>query len=301
MNITLKQMKYFAALVEHGHFGRAASALAISQPALSVQIRDLEAELGQPLFERGPKGVQLTAFGGDFDTRARAILEQIDDLGQFARAASDLSAGHLRLGVIPPIAPYLLPRILPRLKADLPDLELGLRETVTPRLMDDLADGKIDAALVALPITAPWVETVPLFDEAMVLVRHETEDGAEVPHRQDLSSARILMLEEGHCFRDQALDFCQFDRSARRRGLDGSSLSTLVQMVGAGFGMALIPEMAVPVETRAAAVTTQRFTAPQPTRTVGLVWRKSTPLASHLATIAELIRDAAMDTVSHRP
>lgn len=301
MNITLKQLKYFAALVEHGHFGRAASTLAISQPALSVQIRDLEAEVGQPLFERGPKGVQLTAFGDDFEVRARAILAQIDDLGQFARAASDLSAGHLRLGVIPTIAPYLLPRILPRLKSDLPDLELGLRETVTPRLMDDLADGRIDAALVALPITAPWVEAVPLFDEAMVLVRHKTEDGEDVPLRQDLSSARLLMLEEGHCFRDQALDFCQFDRSARRRGLDGSSLSTLVQMVGAGFGMTLIPEMAVPVETRAAAVTTQRFSAPQPTRTVGLVWRKSTPLASHLARIAELIRDAAMDTVSHRP
>lgn len=301
MNITLKHLKYFAALADHRHFGRAASVLAISQPALSVQIRDLEAELGQTLFERGPKGVQLTAFGGEFDIRARAVLSQIDDLGQFARAASDISASHLRLGVIPTIAPYLLPRILPRLKSVLPDLELGLRETVTPRLMEDLADGKIDAALVALPVSAPWVETVPLFDEAMVLVRHETEDGAEVPHRQDLSSARILMLEEGHCFRDQALDFCQIDRTARRRGLDGSSLSTLVQMVGAGFGMTLIPEMAVPVETRAAAVTTQRFSSPQPTRTVGLVWRKSTPLASHLAKIADLIRDAAMATVSHGP
>ncbi|MEL7459795.1 MAG: LysR substrate-binding domain-containing protein [Pseudomonadota bacterium] len=298
MNITLKQLKYFAALAEHGHFGRAASALAISQPALSVQIRDLETELGQPLFERGPKGVQLTGFGTEFDTRARIILGQIDDLSQFARAASDLSAGQLRLGVIPTIAPYLLPRILPRLKADLPDLELGLRETVTPRLMDDLADGKIDAALVALPVDAPWAETVPLFDEAMVLVRHQTEDGAEVPHRKDLSSARVLMLEEGHCFRDLALDFCQIDRTARRRGLDGSSLSTLVQMVGAGFGMTLIPEMAVPVETRAAAVTTQRFSAPQPTRTVGMVWRKSTPLSTHLATIAALIRDAAADEVS---
>ncbi|MEL7105032.1 MAG: LysR substrate-binding domain-containing protein [Pseudomonadota bacterium] len=298
MNISLKQLKYFAALAEHGHFGRAASALAISQPALSVQIRDLETELGQPLFERGPKGVQLTGFGTEFDTRARIILGQIDDLSQFARAASDLSTGQLRLGVIPTIAPYLLPRILPRLKADLPDLELGLRETVTPRLMDDLADGKIDAALVALPVDAPWAETVPLFDEAMVLVRHQTEDGAEVPHRKDLSSARVLMLEEGHCFRDLALDFCQIDRTARRRGLDGSSLSTLVQMVGAGFGMTLIPEMAVPVETRAAAVTTQRFSAPQPTRTVGMVWRKSTPLSSHLATIAALIREAAADEVS---
>lgn len=298
MNITLKQLRYFLALAEHGHFGRSAHVLSISQPALSVQIKELEAELGQTLFERGPKGVQLTGFGLEFQGRARSIIAQVDDLGQFARAASDPTKGHLRLGVIPTIAPYLLPRILPRLKAEMPDLQLGIRETMTARLLDELSDGQIDAALVALPINAAWATEVPLFDEAMVLVRHQTEENAEVLEREDLSRARVLMLEEGHCFRDQALDFCKIDGAARSRGLDGSSLSTLVQMVGAGFGMTLIPEMAVPVETRAAAVTTQRFTAPQPTRTVGLVWRKTTPLAHHLATFAELIRAAAGDVVS---
>ncbi len=293
MNITLKQLKYFSALAETGHFGRAAGLLAISQPALSVQIRDLEATVGQVLFERTPKHVQLTGFGQQFAARTHAILRSVDELGDFARAAADLAYGRLRLGVIPTIAPYLLPQVLPKIRAQLPDLDIGLRETLTPRLMEDLADGKIDTALVALPVSGTGLETVPLFDEAMVLVRHETEATETVPERKDLSEARLLMLEEGHCFRDQALDFCQINKNRRSDGLDGSSLSTLVQMVGAGFGMTLIPEMAVPVETKAAAVTTQRFAAPQPVRTVGLVWRKTSPLSEHLLRLAKIIKEVA--------
>ena len=293
MNITLKQLRYFLALAEHGHFGRAAAASAISQPALSVQIKDLESALGQTLFERAPKRVRLTRFGAETAERARAILRQVDDLGDFARASSDLATGRLRLGVIPTIAPYLLPRILPRLAHELPGLDVGVRETLTPRLVEELTEGQIDAALVALPVNAPGLESVPLFDEAMVLVRHESEHDAGLP--EDLGGTRLLLLEEGHCFRDQAMEFCKIDKAARRDGLDGSSLATLVQMVGAGFGMTLIPEMAVPVETPSAAVTTQRFSAPQPLRTVGLIWRKTTPLSDHLARIAEIIRRAADD------
>lgn len=293
MNITLKQLRYFDALAEHAHFGQAAGVLAISQPALSVQIKELEATLGQPLFERAPKRVQLTGFGQDFASRARAILRQVDELGDFARAASDDGSGRLRLGVIPTIAPYLLPRVLPRLKDEMPGLDVGVRETLTPRLMDELTNGNIDAALIALPVEGAAFETVPLFDEAMVLVRHETEAQTLVPERDALNDARLLMLEEGHCFRDQALDFCQIDKNRRKGGLDGSSLATLVQMVGAGFGMTLIPEMAVPVETRAAAVATQRFSHPEPTRTVGLVWRKTTPLTAQLTKVADIIRKAA--------
>lgn len=294
MNITLKQLRYFVALAEHAHFGQAAGVLSISQPALSVQIKDLETTLGQPLFERAPKRVQLTGFGQDFAERARAILHQVDELGDFARAAGDDGAGRLRLGVIPTIAPYLLPRVLPRLKSDMPGLDIGLRETLTPRLMDELSSGKIDAALVALPVGGPGFETVALFDEAMVLVRHASQAGDAVPGRAALNEARLLMLEEGHCFRDQALDFCQIDKNRRQGGLDGSSLATLVQMVGAGFGMTMIPEMAVPVETRAAAVATQRFATPEPTRTVGLVWRRTTPLTDQLQRVASIIKDAAI-------
>ena len=287
-NLTLKQLRYFEAVAQEQHFGRAADICAVSQPALSVQIRDLEATLGLALFERAPRRVRLTGFGAEFRERARRILHDVDALDDLARAARDGRAGRLRLGVIPTIAPYLLPAVLPALATARPGLDVHIRETVTPRLVQELLDGKLDAAIVALPIDEPALREVPLFEEDMVLVRPDADAAAPVPAPDQLGTQRLLLLEEGHCFRDQALSFCNLGTTARE-GLDGSALSTLVQMVGAGLGVTLIPEMAVPVEARAARVNIARFATPAPKRSVGMVWRKTNPMADHLAEVAGIV------------
>jgi LysR family hydrogen peroxide-inducible transcriptional activator len=292
LNLTLKQMRYFDALARQGHFGRAADACAISQPALSMQIRDMERELGTPLFERGARSVTLTGFGEDMLARVREILRTVGEVEDMARAVRDRMAGRIRIGVIPTVAPYLLPRIVGDLTARFPALDLQLRETVTPRLLAELADGNLDTAIVALPVSEPAFDEVPLFSEDFVLVRPGADAGKPVPGPERLREMRLLLLEEGHCFRDQALSFCNMTASAPREMMDGSSLSTLVQMVGAGLGVTLIPEMAVAVETRSAEVSIARFAAPAPQRRIGMIWRRSTPLAGQLRDISEIVKRA---------
>ena len=299
-NLTLRQMRYFEALSRFGHFGHAADACAVSQPALSVQIKELEQSVGQPLFERGPRSVRLTAFGETLLTRVRDILRAVDELGEVARAAQGMLSGTLRLGVIPTIAPYLLPGLIGALRKSHPSLELEVRETMTERLIEELSDGKIDTAIVALPVDIPNMAELPLFSESLMLVRPSVDADEPVPSPDNLGMMRLLMLEQGHCFRDQALAFCNLHRAARREGLDGSSLSTLVQMVGAGIGVTLIPEMAVGVETRSAPVSVGRFPAPEPQRTVGLIWRKTNPMADQFAALGDKIKDVAT-TLSPAP
>ncbi|MBL4929773.1 LysR substrate-binding domain-containing protein [Fuscibacter oryzae] len=291
-NLTLKQIRYFDALARHRHFGRAAEDCAVTQPALSMQIKDLEEGLGTPLFERGGRQVRLTGFGEVFLDRVQSILRAVDDLKDLARAANSQPAGRLRIGVIPTVAPYLLPTIISRLSALYPDLDLNLRETVTPRLLEELIEGRLDTAILALPVSEPALTEVALFTERFVLVRPDADADLPVPSRDMLREMRLLLLEEGHCFRDQALSFCNMASTRPRELLDGSSLSTLVQMVGSGIGVTLIPEMAVPVETRSAAVTVQRFRDPQPMRTIGMVWRKSSPLEAQLMQIADAVRQS---------
>ncbi|MEO0767425.1 MAG: LysR substrate-binding domain-containing protein [Pseudomonadota bacterium] len=293
-NLTLRQLTYFEALAHEGHFGRAAERCAISQPALSVQIRDLEESLGFALFERGPRHVRLTALGEAFAKRAGDILRAVADMNDWAETARGGRIERLRLGVIPTIAPYLLPRFISDVTQTYPDIDLHVRETVTPRLIAELLDGRLDAAIVALPTDEPALAEMPLFKEEMVLVRPEKDAGAPLVSPDALDEMRLLLLEEGHCFRDQALSFCNISPSRPRDGLDGSSLSTLVQMVGAGIGVTLIPDMAVDVETRSAPVCITRFDRPPPTRTVGLVWRKSSPMADALAEIGDIVRGAAV-------
>lgn len=295
-NLTIRQLRYFDALARHGHFGRAAEACAVSQPALSMQIRDLEEGLGAPLFERGARHVSLTGFGERFATRARAILRSIDELEDLARAARGRLSGRLRLGVIPTVAPYLLPRIVADLTAASAALDIHVRETVTPKLMEELSEGRLDAAIVALPVSEPAFEEAPLFAEEFLLVRPVSEAGKPAPEPAALREMRLLLLEEGHCFRDQALAFCTMKPAPPRELLDGSSLSTLVQMVGAGIGVTLIPEMAAAVETRSAEVAVTRFAEPRPERTIGMIWRKTSPLAAQLLAIAEIVRRAAEAT-----
>ncbi len=289
-NLTLKHLRYFEAVALHRHFGHAAEACAISQPALSVQIKELEQILKTPLFERGARQVTLTAFGAEFAPRAREILQKVDEVQDMARAARDGMMDRLRIGIIPTIAPYLLPRIIAQLTAQSPELDIHVRETMTPRLIAELAEGRIDTAIVALPVSEPAFTEVALFDEKFVLVRPEADRGKPVPSSASLSEMKLLLLEEGHCFRDQALSFCAMQSETAREGLDASSLSTLVQMVSAGIGITLIPEMAVAVETRSAQVAVSTFAAPEPQRTVGMIWRKTSPLAAKLSEIAALIK-----------
>lgn len=293
INLTLKQFRYFEALARHGHFGRAADACAISQPALSMQIKELEESLGTELFERCHRQIRLTSFGEEFALRIRGILRSVDELEDLARASHHRLVGRLRIGVIPTIAPYLLPTIIGNLTRVNVGLDLQIRETVTPKLLQELAEGRLDTAIVALPVSESSLTEVALFSEDFVLVRPSEDEGKPVPDREALREMRLLLLEEGHCFRDQALSFCNVHSALPRELLDGSSLTTLVQMVSAGIGVTLIPEMAVSVETRSASVSVARFTSPRPSRTIGMIWRKTNPLAKQLQQVADVVRQSA--------
>lgn len=292
-NFTLKQLKYFEALAKHGHFGRAAEHCAISQPALSMQIKELEESLGNPLFERSAREVRLTGFGEEFSLRVRDILRSVDELGDMVLTAQGRLTGRLRIGVIPTIAPYLLPKLIKDLTRQYDGIDLHVRETQTAKLLMDLHEGRLDAAILALPISDPALEEMALFDEEFVLVRPSSDAGKPVPDPETLSEMRLLLLEEGHCFRDQALSLCNIQPSVPKELFDGSSLTTLVQMVGAGLGVTLIPEMSVPLETRFADVSVDRFPTTTPARTIGMIWRKSSPLATHLTEVAEIVRSSA--------
>lgn len=289
-NATLKHLRYFEALAQHGHFGRAAAACAISQPALSLQIKELETILGAPLVERGARQIRLTALGEAFAPRVREILRAVDELGDLARAALSPLLGRLRIGIIPTIAPYLLPNIIKALTELSPALDLRPREAVTQKLLDDLQAGKLDAAIMALPVSDPSLHEETLFEEEFVLVRPLADADKPVPNPAILREMRLLLLEEGHCFRDQALSFCKLSAALPRDVMEGSALSTLVQMVGAGIGVTLIPDMAVAIETRSAAVSVARLGQPRPTRRIGMIWRKTNPLSGQLLHIAGIVR-----------
>ena len=293
IGLTLKHLRYFQALAQHRHFGRAADACAISQPALSLQIKELEALFGVALVERNAREIRLTSVGEALLDKARGILLAVGELDELARAAKGPLAGRLRMGVIPTVAPYLLPRIIAALSDRLPDLDLHLREAMTEVLIAELQEGRLDVAILALPISEPTLTEFALFDEDFVLVRPAEDAGNPVPSPQTLQTMRLLLLEEGHCFRDQALSFCQMDATRPGALMEGSSLSTLVQMVGAGMGVTLIPDMAVDMETRSADVAIARFPAPRPRRTIGMVWRKSNPLAEQLMEMGAIVRGAA--------
>lgn len=291
--LTLKHLKYVDALARHGHFGRAAEACAITQPALSQQIKELEGMLGVPLVERAARRIRLTPVGDAFVHRARPILLAVEELGDLVRASAGPLSGRLRLGVIPTVAPYFLPRIIRALGARLPQIEIEAREAVTGTLIEALLESHLDVAVLALPISEPALREFALFQEDFLLVRPAADAGLPAPSAAGLKAMRLLLLEEGHCFRDQALSFCKIGGAQPRQVMEGSSLSTLVQMVGAGMGVTLIPEMALALETRSADVSVVRFAAPAPARTVGMVWRKTNPLAEQLMQIGAIIRGIA--------
>lgn len=290
IGFTLKHFRYFDALARMGHFGRAAEACSISQPALSLQIKELEAILGAPLVERNTRHIRLTTLGEEFLVRARKILSEVEEMSELARKPDGPLKGSLRMGVIPTVAPYLLPEIIRRLSVSLPELELRPRESITEALLEDLIQARLDFVIAALPVSEPNLREFALFDEDFVLVRSAQDADMPVPAPEKLQEMKLLLLEEGHCFRDQALSFCAIGQSDPSLLMEGSSLATLVQMVDAGLGLTLIPEMAVPLETNGTTVAISRFGKNKPKRTIGMVWRKTNPLEDQLMGLGATIR-----------
>lgn len=277
MHLTLKHLRYFKALAEAGTFSRAAEAMRVTQPALSQQIKELEGQFGAQLVERQPRRAVLTPAGHDLLRHASKVLAEMQALEVSARWRQGL-AGRLTLGVIPTIAPYLLPVALPALRAQNVTLDLGIREAQTGRLLAALAEGKLDAAILALPAGDDHLIERPLFDDRFLLAAAPSLLGAlgtAPPEPQALDPGRLLLLEEGHCLADQALEVCALKPSQTRVDLGASSLSTLCGLAAEGFGMTFLPEIALAAETRATpGLATRRFAAPEPRRTIGLVRRR---------------------------
>lgn len=294
-HITLKQLRYFDALSREQHFGRAAEACSVTQPALSMQIQELEASLGISLVERTRSGVKLTPKGEEIAARAQKLLNDARDLVDFARHSAGVLSGSLRLGVIPSVAPYVLPPLLPLIRERHSDLELHLRETQTHVLLEGLAEGKLDAVLLALPVKSSDIEAMELFDDRFFLAvpKKKKLSGRVRATKEMIESDRLLLLEEGHCLRDQALTFCSLQQVDMVNTFGATSLSTIVEMVAADLGITLLPEICVGVECRARDLSIIRFADPEPTRKLGLCWRKSSPRSEDFHALGKLIIEAA--------
>lgn len=288
---TLRQLRYLDALARFRHFGLAANYCAVTQPALSTQIQDLEKKLGAQLAERRHKNVQLTPIGQEIAKRAAHILAEVRDLGEYARQYTAPLSGLLRLGVIPSIAPYLLPPMLSLARDKYPLLELHIRETQTHTLVEELIDGTLDLLLLALPIEHPDVETKSLFQDRFVLAMPSSRPikGSVKATADLIKNDRLLLLEEGHCLRDQALAFCRLRHVDNIDTFGASSLSTIVQMVANGLGLTLLPELSINVETKHSDIRLMRFVEPQPSRTVGLVWRSTSPRHGDFIAFGDLV------------
>ena len=295
--ITLRQLRYLSALAKHGHFGRAAEACSVTQPALSMQIRDLERTLGVAVVERRPGEVMLTDVGREIARRAEDVLTASRDLVDFARHRSGLLTGRLTLGVIPSLAPYLLPRILPLLQSRFPELQLELRETQTRQLIEDIKSGALDAAMLALPVAEPDIDTIALFEDLFLLAVPASDPRLETVRvaADDIDQSRLILLEDGHCLRDQALAFCATAtrvRSGAGTVFGASSLNTVMQMVAGGYGVTLIPQIAADVERRDARVKFLRLENPQPGRSIGLVFRRTSPRKADFAALGEVVKES---------
>jgi LysR family hydrogen peroxide-inducible transcriptional activator len=297
--ITLRQLRYLSALARHGHFGRAAEACAVTQPALSMQIRDLERTLGVAVVERRPGDVMLTDVGRDIARRGEDILSASRDLLDFARHRSGLLTGRLTLGVIPSLAPYLLPRILPTLQSRFPELRLELRETQTRQLVEDIKSGALDAAMLALPLGEPDIDTTALFEDLFLLAvpADDPRPASACIAASEIDQSRLILLEDGHCLRDQALAFCASAVRGRAGGAGGtafgaSSLTTVMQMVAGGYGVTLIPQIAADVERRDDRVKFLRLENPQPGRSIGLAFRRTSPRKADFEALGEVVKES---------
>jgi LysR family hydrogen peroxide-inducible transcriptional activator len=294
--MNLKDMKYLVALADTGHFGRAAERTFVSQPTLSAQLKKLEEYLGVKLVERQPKNVQLTDVGKQIVMRARRMLLEEDEIIALARNNADPLAGKLKVGLIPTIGPYLLPRVMQKIRKSLPQLGLMLYEHRTEALLRRLRDGEIDLGVMALPVAQEGLESRELYAEAFTLalpVKHPLEGKSSIKV-QDLKGQTLLLLEDGHCLRDQALEVCSRVDIHEAEDFRATSLETLRQMVVAGLGITLLPALAVesPFGSQRG-LTVREFAKPAPTRTVGAVWRKSTTRASAISAMCDILANAA--------
>jgi LysR family transcriptional regulator, hydrogen peroxide-inducible genes activator len=287
----LKQLRFFDGVTRLGHFGRAAEACSVTQPALSMQIKELERELGVELIERRPQGLTLSNAGREIARRAARILTETRDLADYARQSGAVLSGALHLGIIPTAAPYLLPPLLPLLREKYPDLDLHIRETQTEQLLQQLRDGSLDLLLLALPLDYSDIETTTLFEDRFLLAMPRNRRiNSRIRATTDLMKEdRLLLLEEGHCLRDQALAFCELRRVENIDTFGASSLSTLVQMVSNGMGLTLLPEISIDHETRHGGIRLMRFAEPEPMRTLGLAWRSTSPRKRDFVEFGKLI------------
>lgn len=293
--MNLRDLEYLVAVADHRHFGRAAESCYVSQPTLSAQIKKLEAELGVQLVERNPRHVMMTAIGERIVERARAVLREVVEIGDLARGARDPESGSLRIGLFPTLAPYLLPHVVPKLSERFPDLELLLVEAKTESVLSRLRDGDLDVGVLALPIPEEGLRSAPLFTEDFVLAvpdAHPLADLTEPVSTDVLDGQSVLLLEDGHCLRDQALEVCSRVGAAERGGFRATSLETLRQMVGAGVGMTLLPELAVrPPVGSPDGITLLRLADPVPHRRIAMVWRAGSAFDPFLPRLAEVFAD----------
>ncbi|MCJ8517651.1 LysR family hydrogen peroxide-inducible transcriptional activator [Pseudorhizobium tarimense] len=295
MGLTLRQMRYFAALAKERHFGRAADAAHISQPALSAQILDLEQTLGVRLVERNRNGILLTRDGEEVLQKVSLILEQVERLEGLRRSSSSMLDGLVRIGIIPTVAPYLVPKLVPCLRNLSASLELELKEAVTDRLIVDLQEGRLDAVIAALPVQGDGLETVSLFtDRFFMAIANNAEAILMSPLTEtQVDIDRLLLLEEGHCLREQALSVCGTAGKRSLVNFGATSMTTLLQMVSHDMGMTLIPEMAIPTETARNDIRIVPFADPAPSREIGLIWRRSSGRRDEMKALADAISDRA--------
>jgi LysR family hydrogen peroxide-inducible transcriptional activator len=291
-DLKLKDLRYLVAVADTRHFGRAAERSYVSQPTLSAQLKKLEDYLGVQLIERAPKRVSLTAAGEEIVARARRILEASDEIVELAKGHSDPLAGRLKLALLPTIGPYLLPNVAAKLRKQLPRLELMLYEYQTDPMLEKLHSGEIDVGILALPVPLEGLESYELYKEPFTVAMPA---GHRLASRQsikvdDLSHETLLLLEDGHCLRDQALDICSGADVHEKQDFRATSLETLRQMVAAGVGITLLPELASHgAYGNARGVTIKPFTRPVPTRTIGAVWRKSSARREAILALARQI------------
>lgn len=291
---TIRQLRYFDALARHAHFGRAAEQVHVTQPALSMQIAEFEKELGVPLVERQARGTALTEEGAEVARRARAILLAVEDLADYARHHRGPLTGSLRVGVIPTIAPYLLPRVLPWLKELYPELRLRLRESQTAVLIDEVLAGQLDTALLALPVEEDAIETMALFDDPFLVAMPQNHPlaGKNEVSTFDIAGEPLLLLEEGHCLRDQTMAVCRNAGVKQFDTFGATSLSTLSELVINGYGLTLLPEVCVPFEARRRRLAVRPFVSPAPKRTLCLAWRKTSPRKTDFLAFGRTLMEA---------
>jgi LysR family hydrogen peroxide-inducible transcriptional activator len=303
--MNLRDLRYLVALADHKHFGRAAAASFVSQPTLSTQIRKLEDELGVSLVERAPRRVMLTPIGHDIAERARRVLAEVAQMGEVARRSQDPEAGTVRLGLFPTLAAYLLPHVLPAVRGRFPRLELLLVEEKTDVILSRLRDGRLDAGILALPVHDDQLHVEPLFEESFVLAlpqSHRLARRDKPLALHDLDHEHLLLLEEGHCLRDQALDVCRLAGANEHDGFRATSLETLRQMVAAGVGMTLLPMLAVqPPVPPSPDIHLLSFRGKPPSREIAMVWRRSSAMHGFLKQLAGSFKDLPPELLQSAP